>query len=617
MHAEHQRLEVEEREIAARWHGDSSSSSEEISRQVDGIPRSIKEELTIATRWMIEHAANGNSHVPIHKIAALYEDKESGGGLLDQLASPLLALGGTWYFMPETGDTLPTASNWSLLGHPTPRWLSVDWFKRSPYSPIRLEAHPDMQWEGKKWRAAFEDLMSAALDKPMTAQQHRDVDLMPGLHWMISLQDRCVLPPLLPRFYSDVMARRELQGKSMGEIVTRCNTPWGVERSLPWLDSLSQDFVELRSAFATRETIDDALDTPATELDMYQQQESSMSIDEYLQQLELLDQQNKKRLAMARGEQYFEKLLDGSAFGDDGNDDDDDDEQDEEEDDDDDDACPFANEYRRHAAQAHQWNLLREAAGFILTGDRSSDFEEAVSAFGSALSRKDAQLAANVLNTWYEHYQDLKILAPGIVDASPRDCWSTVAKAFDWSRVPSLEGTGSIEELMRTMGCFEGEGLGRDEGLRGELYRRLVKVLPEGTGEERGVGWLRYAFMEREELENAVEGLEQQKENLERMTSGGNGNARTLTETRGVQTDAEAVVQGKRPDVLSALTTTQTTRLPDGTVTTKVVLKKRFADGREESSESVHTHHESVQAEMSKKETEKLENGKGKGWFWT
>lgn len=125
--------------------------------------------------------------------------------------------------------------------------------------------------------------------------------------------------------------------------------------------------------------------------------------------------------------------------------------------------------------------------------------------------------------------------------------------------------------------------------------------------------------MEREELEDAVEGLEQQKENLERMTSGGNGNgaARTLTETRGVQTDAEAVVPGKRPDVLSALTTTQTTRLPDGTVTTKVVLKKRFADGREESSESVHTHHESVQAEMSKKETEKAESAKGKGWFWT
>ncbi|KAF2191874.1 hypothetical protein K469DRAFT_718934 [Zopfia rhizophila CBS 207.26] len=44
-----------------------------------------------------------------------------------------------------------------------------------------------------------------------------------------------------------------------------------------------------------------------------------------------------------------------------------------------------------------------------------------------------------------------------------------------------------------------------------------------------------------------------------------------------------------RPSVLSTLTTTERTVHPDGTVTTKVVLKKRFADGKEESSETVHT----------------------------
>ncbi|ORY03322.1 hypothetical protein BCR34DRAFT_605278 [Clohesyomyces aquaticus] len=41
--------------------------------------------------------------------------------------------------------------------------------------------------------------------------------------------------------------------------------------------------------------------------------------------------------------------------------------------------------------------------------------------------------------------------------------------------------------------------------------------------------------------------------------------------------------------ILSTLTTTERSVAPDGSVTTKVVLKKRFADGREESSETVHT----------------------------
>jgi hypothetical protein len=44
-----------------------------------------------------------------------------------------------------------------------------------------------------------------------------------------------------------------------------------------------------------------------------------------------------------------------------------------------------------------------------------------------------------------------------------------------------------------------------------------------------------------------------------------------------------------KPSVLSTLTTTERSVAPDGSVTTKVVLKKRFADGREESSETVHT----------------------------
>ncbi|KAF2626557.1 hypothetical protein BU25DRAFT_411535 [Macroventuria anomochaeta] len=41
--------------------------------------------------------------------------------------------------------------------------------------------------------------------------------------------------------------------------------------------------------------------------------------------------------------------------------------------------------------------------------------------------------------------------------------------------------------------------------------------------------------------------------------------------------------------ILSTLTTTERTTAPDGTVTTKLILKKRFTDGSEQSSETVHT----------------------------
>ncbi|EME43307.1 hypothetical protein DOTSEDRAFT_103152, partial [Dothistroma septosporum NZE10] len=76
-----------------------------------------------------------------------------------------------------------------------------------------------------------------------------------------------------------------------------------------------------------------------------------------------------------------------------------------------------------------------------------------------------------------------------------------------------------------------------------------------------------------------------------------------------------APVLVEKPQVLSALTTSQTTRLPDGTVTTKVILKRRFADGREETEESMHTSKE-PSVEQQKQQPE-AEQPKQKGWFWS
>ena len=89
--------------------------------------------------------------------------------------------------------------------------------------------------------------------------------------------------------------------------------------------------------------------------------------------------------------------------------------------------------------------------------------------------------------------------------------------------------------------------------------------------------------------------------------------------------------ESKKPSILSTLTTTERTTLQDGTVHTKVVLKKKFSDGREESTETVHTQNPLPQGnaqsqqmaksrERDDKKSERKQEGKDKksrGWFWS
>ena len=89
----------------------------------------------------------------------------------------------------------------------------------------------------------------------------------------------------------------------------------------------------------------------------------------------------------------------------------------------------------------------------------------------------------------------------------------------------------------------------------------------------------------------------------------------------------------KKLGVVSTLTTTERVSLPDGTVHTKVMLKQRFADGREESSETIHTAQGGLQSErqpnlfpdvvrdskessLQRSDTGRQKSEK-KGWFWT
>lgn len=88
-----------------------------------------------------------------------------------------------------------------------------------------------------------------------------------------------------------------------------------------------------------------------------------------------------------------------------------------------------------------------------------------------------------------------------------------------------------------------------------------------------------------------------------------------------------AEANDKKPSVLSTLTTTEWTTLQDGSVRTKVVLKKRFSDGREESTETVHNQnafHPTQDAALktirdvdSKKPDKGSKENKSSGWFWS
>jgi len=91
-----------------------------------------------------------------------------------------------------------------------------------------------------------------------------------------------------------------------------------------------------------------------------------------------------------------------------------------------------------------------------------------------------------------------------------------------------------------------------------------------------------------------------------------------------------------KPDVLSSLTTTQRHVAADGTVTTKTVLKRHFADGREETEEKIETSQDPTwrsrrqlsdspfKSQDSPRKSAVVEELKkndrsqsGKGWFWS
>ncbi|RHZ54691.1 uncharacterized protein CDV56_107246 [Aspergillus thermomutatus] len=91
--------------------------------------------------------------------------------------------------------------------------------------------------------------------------------------------------------------------------------------------------------------------------------------------------------------------------------------------------------------------------------------------------------------------------------------------------------------------------------------------------------------------------------------------------TSGASTASEAGLTSsateQQPYVISTRTTTERVRLSDGSIQTKTVKTKRFADGREETNESVEVMNPPQNPQDSVAGQESLENQQKKsGWFW-
>ena len=220
---------AEEIDVWRRWTG-SDDSPDHIRMQIERASKEDKKEVAAATFMLLRESFERNRNVSPERILDLYRDESWGPATFlwdgptptalwsgHKTPEPMLSNGGACYYKPETVENLPSTAQWGWPAIPQ-QWLSVEWFKRSPYSPVWLEAQPELAGKGEKWRAAFEDLLLASLDKPMQTTEKIGQRMPtgkpqstyhgPGLDWMLSLQCRGILPPQLPTFYS--FYRREL-----------------------------------------------------------------------------------------------------------------------------------------------------------------------------------------------------------------------------------------------------------------------------------------------------------------------------------------------------------------------------------------------------------------------
>ncbi|KJX93822.1 hypothetical protein TI39_contig4250g00010 [Zymoseptoria brevis] len=491
----------------------------------------------------IEQSIARNEHIPYEMIHGLYRDPESAGSL-----------------------------------HRENRWLSVEWFKRNPYSPIRLEAHPQLGQAGTKWREAFEELMNASLGKPMESRDSvtmrnstfQPTRTAPGLDWMFSLQSRGILPPLLSTHF----------GRSP------------VYSSIDFRVEEDSDFENLYAALWARHAQD-----PNDELEMYEALERDTSPEEASEDSDSVESSGQTKAELEQAQSIAVRTS--------------------------------------HSGQLDDRPSQRTKSGLCLTGDQQEDFDDANDALWEALWAKNVDFASRVLSDWHKMYDSVEEL----VDApwqnflrtsglAPTSEWfSILTEALRQSQIPEDDVHKDTAFSAQTKQLERVDRLPMDEKrYRYDMRQRVKELLSDAMNQETSAELARASTSD---LEEFLERLEQENDNLEAMFAGRReaDYSREVVpvrkagpiEAKDLEAPRPRDDESRKPDVLSILSTTQTTRLPDGTVTTKVVLKKRFADGREESTESTHTRNELAEENVKQQAqaVEENEERKPHGWFWS
>lgn len=578
-----------------------------------GVMGRSSDEARATARMLLLESARRNSHVSPSKITALFEDPE--------------------------GDS--------------PRWLGVEWFKSSPDSPINLEADPALAKYDTKWRHAFEDLLEAALDKPMTSREKfgyrgsigpTSTWRGPGLDWMLSLQCRGILPPQLPTMYSNATAASEFfarEGLSHTMLRRWCQQHSPASKPALWERvGIKSEYNELLEAIETPAPEDstwvrDKLEAlglpfqpvktstgecpdglgravseavksprePDTELDIYEQMYNDWLQDSSHQSDETEHSSSGARcpdeLGRAVGDAARQEAV--RAFADEENglndceakvvaDD-----------------TPEEPTTVSHALRDYQMQLrlldeqnekrraMARAESFAHESEHSKSEARCPDELGRAIGDAARREAARA----FTDEEDDLIEEEHIVERQPLQQKRKLSTGSDGHTTLS-GGVSSKPDSARAVERMveKYEALQRDQDSVNVTHKFYIDQLAEQLQALRD----EHEQLD-EELADALERLEHKSRMLEQK------DIRSSLDHPGKFAPAPA--DANRPQVLSTLTTTETTRLPDGSVKTTVVLKRRFAGGLEETQESTQTSFEKPSAPSSDQESSK------KGWFWS
>jgi hypothetical protein len=572
--AYHEQHKEWDSKMYAKWTGrpgcEADDAREIARRRLNGIGPKEAEE---AARILLQESMQRNEHIPREKVDRLYHDDAS-----------IESMRGT---LEHEGPSLSSTASGFARNPPEPRWLSVDWFKQSVYSPIALEMDNKLGLYDTKWRHAFEDLLEASIDKPILSMERSGVRVSPqgkiqstwrgpGLDWMLSLHCRGFLPTRVP--YANV-ARTSASMKAMyddfygarGEyraLVRELQTPVcdvGYEKILPRGEVAGQ--LETRCLF-----LDERNARERSRLERNGDPVCSIPLRDYKAQYPLLEEQvARMRPARSKDEEDMWRR-------------------------------DYENQLRMLEAQnAARLRHAREEQDSMTHPESELDMYEHVDS--QASGKCPADIGRAIAEAARQERQKVQAEEPSKCPDELGHEVGEAAKDAGLTELLSLLGLVPTSVGACTRNDFNGKVDGdedlfdeEDEEDADEDDDEFAEDLP---GELRSQARLTHEY----------------QSELQRRT-------RSAIEAREKK---EAELETERPRVLSSLTTTQTTRAADGTVTTRVVLKRRFADGSEESNESVQTRHEGqepergVQAKSSLVEAKEAEEKakKNKGWFWS